>query len=440
MALGIRFRHPLRRGSMTTRVLAIALSVLVATTGFAAPKKKAKQSSKSKSAYSRSSKRTASKSKSKSRKSVEKTSSKKSSSYVAKKPATSRSNGPAPLGRATLSGKNVAVRQSPSSESALVTRVTGGNVAVIAKSGDWYKLRFQYGSVGWVKENFVVMPDKVASKSSKPAEKVAKSTEPERITVSNVSEPKTEVAALGAQYTYIRAMNTNVRRGPSSTNSVITKVSGGKAEILDKWGDWYKLKFQYGTVGWVRSDMLTNNPKAKVEGTNYTVASVPATETVERVLKSADTFRGVRYNYGSASRSATDCSGFTLQVFRQNGISLPRTAREQVHAGVPVKRTDLQPGDLVFFNTRGYVSHVGIYTGNGKFIHASSGKGRVIESPLSGYYSSRYITARRVIKGGVKKIELPKVDVVEKERPVTSDDDGGEYKIDIASGSAAIGN
>ena len=440
---------------MTTRILAIALSVLVCMTGFAGPKQKARKQSKSKTSLSRSHKSSKGSAKS-SRTSSKKTkrvasssSSKKSSqSQVSrtKRSGVTASNGPAPLGRGTMSGKNVVVRSSPSSNSSAVTKVTGGNVAVLAKSSDWYKVRFQYGSIGWVRSEFLVLPDssvarKPASAQSASVQSPAAQRDGKVVTISNVNEPKTEVSVPGAQYTYIRAQNTNVRRGPSESNSVAVKVSGGRAEILDKWGNWYKLKFQYGTVGWVRADLTTNDPKAKIEGTNTYVASIPSSEKVENVLASANKMRGTRYNYGSASRSATDCSGFTLQVFRANGISLPRTAREQVSRGVPVSRGNLQAGDLVFFNTRGYVSHVGIYTGNNKFIHASSGAGRVIESSLSGYYAARYITGRRVIKGGSKKIDLPKVDVIEKERPVDAPapGDDGEYKIDLASGGAASG-
>lgn len=434
---------------MTTRVLAIALSVLVVTTGFAGPKKKVKANSKSKTSVSRSHKASKGSAKSaryssKSSKSKATRSASHSSKKKSSKPEISRvrrssvtaSNGPAPLGRGTMTGANVVVRSAPSSSSGVVTKVTGGNVAVLAKSGDWYKVRFQYGSIGWVRNDFLVLPDSTVAKRSAPV-----ASEPRTVTIANVNEPKTEVSVPGAQYTYIRAMNTNVRRGPSESNSVAVKVSGGKAEIIDKWGNWYKLKFQYGTVGWVRADLTTDNPKAKIEGTNTVVASIPSSEKVENVLASANRMRGTRYIYGASSRSATDCSGFTLQVFRANGISLPRTAREQVYKGVAVSRNNLQAGDLVFFNTRGYVSHVGIYTGNNKFIHASSGAGRVIESSLTGYYAARYITARRVIKGGTKKIDLPKVDVIEKERPVDAPAPGdeGEYKIDLASGGAASG-
>jgi hypothetical protein len=108
--------------------------------------------------------------------------------------------------------------------------------------------------------------------------------------------------------------------------------------------------------------------------------------------------------WGAASRSATDCSGFTSQAFRSAGIKLPRTSSEQASVGISVAREDLRPGDLVFFQTvRGRrISHVGIYTGNGKFIHASSGKGHVMESSLSeAYYNNRYVTARRLVKSKV---------------------------------------
>jgi len=125
------------------------------------------------------------------------------------------------------------------------------------------------------------------------------------------------------------------------------------------------------------------------------------------------------------SRSATDCSGFTSQVFGREGYHLPRTSSEQATAGIPVRSKDLKPGDLVFFHTyRGRrVTHVGIYVGKGKFIHASSGGGQVQVNSLSdGYYKARLVAARRVAKGSAKKNTAakvtPKKTVVAKEEPV----------------------
>jgi cell wall-associated NlpC family hydrolase len=126
--------------------------------------------------------------------------------------------------------------------------------------------------------------------------------------------------------------------------------------------------------------------------------------SVDGILKKANTFRGVRYRWGAASRSATDCSGFTSQVFRANGYKIPRTSAEQSKVGTRVDRKNLVPGDLVFFRTiRGTrVSHVGIYVGGNRFIHASSGGGRVMVSSLGdSYYNAKYVGARRVAKGGI---------------------------------------
>jgi cell wall-associated NlpC family hydrolase len=114
-------------------------------------------------------------------------------------------------------------------------------------------------------------------------------------------------------------------------------------------------------------------------------------ETVRR-------FIGTPYRWGGASvRDGFDCSGLTMTVYRLNGMQLPRRARAQFQAGTPVARDDLQKGDLVFFATnRGrYVSHVGVYIGQGKFIHAP-GRGKHIRTASldNSYFKRRYMGAR----------------------------------------------
>lgn len=111
-----------------------------------------------------------------------------------------------------------------------------------------------------------------------------------------------------------------------------------------------------------------------------------------------DKLVGIKYRYGGTTTKGFDCSGFTSYVFNKVGIKLLRSSREQATMGIKVDRDDLRPGDLVFFNTFGKrISHVGIYLGDGKFVHSSSKRGVRISSMSEKYYVKRYVTSRRVL-------------------------------------------
>ncbi|KAA9004648.1 NlpC/P60 family protein [Paenibacillus spiritus] len=117
-----------------------------------------------------------------------------------------------------------------------------------------------------------------------------------------------------------------------------------------------------------------------------------------KIDKVIDKAIGTKYSSGGTSTSGFDCSGFTMYVFNKIGIDLPHQSGSQYQLGDAVAKSDLRPGDLVFFNTTGRgVSHVGIYVGEGRFAHASSSKGVTISSLGDSYYVNRYVGAKRVL-------------------------------------------
>jgi hypothetical protein len=356
-----------------------------------------------------------------------------------------------------LVNRRVTVRKGASDSNSAITTVKGGSAEVKDFWGGWVKLKFQYGTIGWVHKDAVEFPSNFAFKSDsnkakliknvqrpvekqpevvaqvpsekvatnsekpniekavekpaekpveKPTEKVTEKPTEKPIVITYNGEAENENKAAAASAPVIATINSegvNVRKAPSTSNSVVAKVNGGQAVIIDQNKDWYQLRFPGGTVGWVRGEFLDIPGVEKSERKSAPVAE-PNPDKAASVLRSANSMRGTRYSYGAASRGATDCSGFTLQVFRANGITLPRTAAEQIQMGTPVKRSELQPGDLVFFSTNGKaVGHVGIYIGSNHFIHASSRGRQVMESSLGeAYYDNHYAGARRIIKGSMK--------------------------------------
>jgi cell wall-associated NlpC family hydrolase len=151
---------------------------------------------------------------------------------------------------------------------------------------------------------------------------------------------------------------------------------------------------------------------ASLNGRDVTVHS-PRSESKPRamsataagILATAERYLGTRYRYGGASpREGFDCSGFVQYVFAKHGIELPRTSRQQAHAGdaLPLSTAALKPGDLLLFASGGsQVNHVALYVGNNRILHASAGAGRVVyddlTTPRGHWYLQRHVASRRLL-------------------------------------------
>lgn len=205
----------------------------------------------------------------------------------------------------------------------------------------------------------------------------------------NASAAAAVRAALLEEYDGVMVSDDlNIRKAPGG--SVIRTIDDGKvAHLEDAENGWYKIT--YGkTTGYISADYAEPVHYADYEGTS-------ATSTVrEDVVALAYTYLGTPYVYGGSSYSGTDCSGFTMAVFGAFGYNLVHGASDQYDASTPVSLSEAEAGDLIFFNTEGGISHVGIYLGGGQFIHASCSNGVTVDS-LSGYYANCFVAIGRIL-------------------------------------------
>jgi len=168
-----------------------------------------------------------------------------------------------------------------------------------------------------------------------------------------------------------------------------------------------------------------NHKKAKVKSKRISLKKIasrygngPTFEgDPDAIRLSSLLFYGTPYRFGGNSSRALDCSAFVQKVFRANGIELPRDSRSQAKYGYKVSLSELKPGDLLFFKTyRQDVSHVGIYIGNGKMIHAARrGGGVKISSIHDPYYRHRFLFAKRVVEAKGEEKTDPIAEIIERE-------------------------
>ncbi len=194
---------------------------------------------------------------------------------------------------------------------------------------------------------------------------------------------------------HVRAEGVYLRCGPSTHQRVIAKLHAGTAvQVIGTCGAWRKVAVAGGAKGFIYAPLLSTGSKPYSASQ---AASAPV-QTGDGLIRTALACRGARYSRGGTGRSGFDCSGFTRYVFAKYGVSLPHSSAAQASKGTPIPKSSLQPGDLVFFRTyRRGISHVGIYIGDDKFVHAATyGRGVRVDSLSHSYYAARYRGARRV--------------------------------------------
>ena len=192
-------------------------------------------------------------------------------------------------------------------------------------------------------------------------------------------------------YGVIQASTLNVREAASMDAEIITTLSAGQ-RVRVNWVEpgWVSVAYNNdGLMGYVSADYIT-----VYEGEMPDYSSTGGQAAVDLAMQ----FLGVPYVWGGTSPSGFDCSGLVYYVYGQLGYSLNRVADDQMKNGIPVSFEELAPGDLVGFGTGGYASHIGMYIGDGKMIHAPhTGDVVKITDITTGYYASRFLGGRRII-------------------------------------------
>ncbi len=288
-------------------------------------------------------------------------------------------------GTGIINSETVNMRSSPDTSSKVVMQLSRDlKVDIITKDGDWYKVSSN-DSTGWVFGKYVTVQD------------------------------------IAIDAGTIKGNDVNVRSGPGTDKEIVTRLDNGKAVSIYAWSDdWAKIKVAEDRFGWVKKDFITlrgtttsrsadseirtpvDTDGTEVDSSDNTADTVNVTIR-EKITEYAKTLKGIKYRYGGTTTKGFDCSGFVQYVFKKNGITLERTSSSQGSHGTKISKDELLPGDLVFFDTNGglnAIEHVGIYIGDGKFIHASSGSSTkcvTISSLSDKFYAKSYMTSRRYI-------------------------------------------
>jgi cell wall-associated NlpC family hydrolase len=284
----------------------------------------------------------------------------------------------------------------------------GKTVKINKVINSWAYITFENNN-GWVRNALLNYSNTQTSQT----------TEETTTSKTEATTPKTEettTTAYEAKKGYISAtVSANVRETASTSAKILTTLTRNTGvTIVGEDGEFYKITYSNYT-GYIskalvsdkqvavtsRGDITTRETSTKTTESTAT-ATVQTNESSskgEELANFAQQFIGTSYVYGGTTPSGFDCSGFVYYVCKSCGYSLSRDCQVQANSGIAVSKSELQPGDLVFFNnpSSGSIGHVGMYIGGGRFVHAANpSKGVITTTLTSGYYSNNYNSARRI--------------------------------------------
>lgn len=277
-------------------------------------------------------------------------------------------------------------------------------IKLITTMANWAKIEINQKEA-WIPKTFLMK--EVSVETNKTTEQQPEKTTEEKTNEQQQQqqpEQTTQPAVNKAAYISSNA-SAHFRSGPSTSSQSLGKLpKNTKITITGEENGWYKVSYN-GKDGYISKSLVTEGePPATTSSRSQEEPRSATTTTTtsassNSVVQVAESYAGSKYVSGGSSPSGFDCSGFTQYVYGKCGITLSRTSYTQATQGTAVNKSELQPGDLLLFHYYGSssIGHVGIYVGNGKFIHAAnSNRGVVYDSIESGYYADNYAGARRL--------------------------------------------
>lgn len=319
-----------------------------------------------------------------------------------------------------IAGSYVRFRSGPGTNYTILgTYNTGKPLVAHSRTSNGWLLCTIDGVNGYVNENYVLITSNPSSSGGSSSGSTGSgngntgNSGSGIVVVQPVVTPSPTPNTTSSTTAYIVGNNVRFRSAPSMSSSILAELFYGNTVTLHGVQDGWAVVTYNGKTGYVYAQYVKqgsygsyNTGSGTVSGGSASSGSSGSTGntatrygTGQDVANYAMQFVGSNYSWGGSSPSTGfDCSGLVYYVYKQFGYTLNRVAQDQAANGVHVDPGAIQPGDvLCFYSGSSYIGHVGIYIGDGKFVHASNSTTGVIISELAGYYSNRGFEARRII-------------------------------------------